>query len=75
MANLYGRMIDPYHSGRREVTRTAARMIQSRRETWDGSVKTELGDDGTFRVYVGEKNNPRTLNASGNVNRREGVVV
>ena len=33
MANLYGRMIDPYHSGRREVTRTAATMIQSKLET------------------------------------------
>jgi hypothetical protein len=30
MANLYGRMIDPYHSGRKEVTRTAAVMIEMR---------------------------------------------
>ena len=52
MVNLCGRMIDPYHSGQREVTRTAATMIQSKLETWHGSVKTELDAGGTLpRVY------------------------
>jgi hypothetical protein len=46
-------MIDPYHSGRREVTRTAARMIQTKPETWEGSIKTELDADGTYRVFTG----------------------
>jgi hypothetical protein len=34
-------MIEPYHSRRREVTRTAARMIQTKLETWEGSIKTD----------------------------------
>jgi hypothetical protein len=68
MANLFGRMIDPYHSGRREVTRTAATMIQTKLETWEGSIKTKLDRDGTYRVFVGSKHNPNLLVAAGNVN-------
>lgn len=61
-------MVDPYHGGRREVTRTAARMIQSGLETGEGSVKTELDDDGTYRVHTGSKYSPRDLIATSNVN-------
>jgi hypothetical protein len=64
-------MIDPYHSGQREVTRTAATMIQSKLETWHGSVKTELDAGGTYRVYTGGKHDARNLIATGNVNARE----
>ena len=70
MPNLYGRMIDPFHSGRKEVTRTAARMIETTLETWEGAVRTEPEADGTFRIYVGEKYNPKALVATGNVNER-----
>jgi hypothetical protein len=69
-------MIDPYHGGRNEVTRTAAQTIVTRLKTWDGSVSTELDADGTYRVYVGEKHNPTNLVATnlvatGNVVDRE----
>jgi hypothetical protein len=70
MPNFCGRMIDPFHSGRKEVTRTAARMIQTTLETWEGAVRTEREADGTFRIYVGEKYNPKALVATGNVNER-----
>jgi hypothetical protein len=64
-------MIDPYHSGRREVTRTAARMIQTKPETWEGSIKTELDADGTYRVFTGGKHDARNFIATGNVNNGE----
>jgi hypothetical protein len=70
MTHLYGRMIDPFHSGRKEVTSTAARMIQTTLETWEGAVRTKREADGTFRIYVGEKYNPKALVATGNVNER-----
>ena len=70
MPNLHGRMIDPFHSGPKEVTRTAARMIQTILETWEGAVRTEREADGTVRIYVGGKYNPRALVATGNVNER-----
>ena len=72
MANLYGRMIDPHHSGRKEVTRTAAVMIETTLETWDGSPRTELGADGSYRVFTGGKHDARNLIATGNVNAGEG---
>ena len=71
MANLYGRMVDPYHSGRREVTRTAATMIQSTLETWTGSIRAQLEADGTYRVFTGSKYAARNLLAPGNVNAGE----
>jgi len=64
-------MIDPYHSGRREVTRTAARMIQTKLETREGSIKTELDADGTYRVFTGGKHDARNFIATGNVNNGE----
>ena len=70
MPSLYGRMIDPFHSGRKEVTRTAARMFETTLETWEGAVRTEREADKTFRIYVGEKYNPKALVATGNVNER-----
>ncbi len=70
MPSLYGRMVDPFHSAPKEVTRTAARMIQTTLETWEGAVRTEPEADGTFRIYVGEKYNPKALVATGNVNER-----
>jgi hypothetical protein len=50
MANLYGRMMDPYHSGRREVTRTAATEIWARLETWEGAVDVTLDKNGDYIV-------------------------
>ena len=71
MANLYGRMKDAQKSNAREITRTAGSEITSRLETWEGAIQTELDKDGTFRVFIGEKSNPRLLIASGNVDGRE----
>jgi hypothetical protein len=68
MANLYGRLVDPFHSGRKEVTRTAERRLETSLETWDGAIRTELDADGTYRVLVGPKYSPRDLIATGNVN-------
>ena len=58
-------------SGRREVTRTAATMIQSTLETWTGSIRAELDADGTYRVFTGSKYAARNLVAPGNVNAGE----
>lgn len=61
MAPLYGRM----QGERGEVTRTANWEIESKLETWEGSIRTELERDGSFRVYIGSKSNPTQLIAKG----------
>lgn len=71
MANLYGRMRDSFTSNRRTITRTGRRQIETKLETWRGSIKTELEADGTFRVYIGNKSSPIELVAEGNVNSDE----
>lgn len=65
MAALYGRM----QGNRGEVTRmgSANSGIESRLETWDGSIKTELTADGNYKVYIGDKHSPSILIATGNV--------
>lgn len=68
MANLYGRMVDPYHGSRKVVTRTAARTIWTRLETWHGAVAVELDADGQYRVFVGSKYDPELKVLEGNVN-------
>jgi hypothetical protein len=65
VAPLYGRLKgEPY---RKEVTRRGFYGVESRLETWDGAIKTELDRDGTYRVFVGEKCSPDNLIATGNV--------
>jgi hypothetical protein len=66
MAPLYARLTgDPW---RNQVTRVGHESVESRLETWNGAILTVLYRDGTYQVYTGEKNDPRTLVASGNVN-------
>jgi hypothetical protein len=59
MAPLYGRLRGNHW--RKEVTRLGTYDVESKLETWEGSVRTVLERDGTFRVYVGSKYDPRTL--------------
>ena len=65
MAPLYGRLKGEPH--RKEVTSRGFYGVESRLETWDGAIKTELDRDGTYRVFVGEKYSPDNLIATGNV--------
>lgn len=67
MAALYGRL----QGNRGEVTRMGHADIESKLETWDGSIRTVLFKDGSFDVYIGDKTHPSTLIASGNVNDGE----
>lgn len=69
MAALYGRI----QGNRGEATRmgSANSGIHSELETWDGSIRTELEADGSFRVYIGSKLYARHIIASGNVNNGE----
>jgi hypothetical protein len=62
---LYGRLKGEPH--RKEVTGREFYGVESRLETWDGAIKTELDRDGTYRVFVGEKYSPDNLIATGNV--------
>jgi hypothetical protein len=62
---LYGRLKGEPH--RKEVTGRGFYGVESRLETWDGAIKTELDRDGTYRVFVGEKYSPDNLIATGNV--------
>lgn len=68
MANLYGRMYGDY---RKEVTRTGHGVIYARLETWEGAIEITLDKDGQFAVGIGDKYNPRTPVAFGNVNTEE----
>ena len=62
---MYGRLKgEPY---RKEVTRRGFYGVESRLETWDGAIKTELDRDGTYRVFVGEKYSLNNVIATGNV--------
>ena len=65
MAPLYGRLKGEPH--RKEVTGRGFYGVESRLETWDGDIKTELDRDGTYRGGVGEKYSPNNLIATGNV--------
>jgi hypothetical protein len=65
VAPLYGRLKGEPH--RKEVTGRGFYGVESRLETWDGAIKTELDRDGTYRVFVGEKYSPDNLIATGNV--------
>jgi hypothetical protein len=67
MAALYGRM----YGEKGVVTRTAHQDITSHLETWDGSILTNLKKDGRYEVYIGEKDSPKILVATGNVNETE----
>lgn len=67
MAALYGRL----QGNRGQVTRMGHATIESKLETWDGSIKTVLCKDGDFQVYVGDKSYPNRLVISGNVNDGE----
>jgi hypothetical protein len=67
MAALYGRM----KGNRGEVTRCGGSIITSKLETWEGSIRTELEKDGSFRVTIGEKGYPNIVVAQGNVTTRE----
>jgi hypothetical protein len=56
------------------VTRLGTYDVESKLETWEGSVRTVLERDGTFRVYVGSKYDPRTLVARAtSTGRRRGA--
>jgi hypothetical protein len=70
MAALYGRM----RGNRGEVTRCGHDIVTSKLETWQGSIRTELEKDGSFRVTIGEKYGPNIVIAQGNVNTRELVA-
>lgn len=61
MANLYGRL----QGSRGEVTRTGHTDIESKLETWEGSIRTVLYADGSFEVFIGEKYNANILIAEG----------
>ena len=69
MAPLYGKLTGEHH--RKTVTRVGRESVESRRETWDGSIKTELYRDGTYRAFTGSKSDARNLVATGNVNNGE----
>ena len=69
MLPLYGRL-----TGERcckTVTHRGFETVESRLETWDGSVRTFLHRDGTVKVYVGSKDDARELVYTGNVNAGE----
>jgi hypothetical protein len=48
--------------------------MYSQLETWDGAIKTEIDRDGNFNVYIGDKTNPTTLIATGNVDHRSAAA-
>jgi hypothetical protein len=64
-------MANPYHSGRKEVTRSAAVMIKTTLETWEGFIRTELDADGSYRGFTDSRRDARNLIALGNVNNGE----
>jgi hypothetical protein len=51
MANLYGKL----WGNRGTVTRCGHGDINTKLETWNGSVQVTLKNDGTFTVYTGNK--------------------
>lgn len=74
MANLYGRLQGYTNDGRPaagEATRIGHGSIQSKLETWDGSVRTTLEPNGDFAVLIGPKNGTGMLVMTGNVNDGE----
>lgn len=71
MANLFGWVKDEHKSNAKRHTRTSSTKLSSQLETWDGAIRTELDRDGNFTVYIGDKSNPRTIIATGNVNDGE----
>lgn len=71
MANLYGRL----QGARGEATRTGHTDIESKLETWEGSIRTVLKKDGTFEVFIGSKSSPHLPCLTGNVETREVTFV
>ena len=55
MANLYGKL----WGNRGTVTRCGHGDINTKLETWNGSVQVTLKNDGTFTVYTGKLDDTR----------------
>jgi hypothetical protein len=58
----------PVHE-RTEITRTVHHENQAQLETWTDGVRVTLEKNGDYKVFVGEKTDPRTLIAEGNLER------
>lgn len=70
MANLIGYL----QGSRGQASRLGHTDIQSRLETWQGSIVTTLEKDGTFTVRIGQKGSYGEVVATGNVNDGERMV-